>query len=69
MVMAVNNSSAQLRWADKFQGERRTLGIISRIKTIIEKLATISESEKKQVNTAMKKYEEMGLSLPIARLQ
>ncbi|MHA1910235.1 MAG: hypothetical protein ACTSYA_00950 [Candidatus Kariarchaeaceae archaeon] len=73
MVAATKNSSAQLRWADKFQNERRTPEIISMTKemakTIIGKLTMISEKEKKQVNTAMKRYEEMGMSLPIARIQ
>jgi hypothetical protein len=75
MVVATNNLSANLRWADKFQDEKRRLEIVSITKTmigklgIIGKLGMISEKEKKLENTAMKRYEEMAMSLPISRLQ
>ena len=68
MVVA-NNSSVQLRWADKFQNERRRPEILSKVKAMIGKLGMVSEKEKKLVNTAMKRYEEMAMSLPISRMQ
>ena len=70
MKMVVqNNLSAQLRWADKFQNERRRLDIISGLKAIIGKLGTISEKNKRQVNTAITKYQDMAMSASVSRMQ
>jgi hypothetical protein len=70
MKMVVqNNLSAQLRWADKFQNERRRLDITSGLKAIIGKLGTISEKDKRQVNTAITKYQDMAMSASVSRMQ
>jgi len=68
MVVA-KNTSANLRWADKFQNERRRLEITSGVKAVVGKLGMIFEKEKKQVNTAMNKYQEMTMSASISRIQ
>lgn len=72
MVVVINNSSAQLRWADKFQNDKRRIGIISVLKALVGKMAKITEiieKEKTHFNTSMKKYEEMSMSVPISRIQ